>query len=72
MMEQRSNGHSVSRLSVDIVWHTKYRYDVLLDYQFEQLAETVSVEKKFEQVSQNKLLKKQAARPTLNTAPSSE
>lgn len=26
---QRSNGHTVSRLTVDIVWSTKYRYPVL-------------------------------------------
>lgn len=26
---QRSNGHSVSRLSVHLVWSTKYRYNVL-------------------------------------------
>jgi len=26
---QRSNGHSVSRLTVHIVWSTKYRYSVL-------------------------------------------
>ena len=26
---QRSNSHSVSRLTVHIVWSTKYRYDVL-------------------------------------------
>ena len=30
MVEQRSNGHTVSQLSVDIVWSTKYRYSVLL------------------------------------------
>ena len=29
MKNQRSNGHSVSRLSVHIVWSTKYRYSVL-------------------------------------------
>ncbi|TGV03453.1 transposase, partial [Flavivirga rizhaonensis] len=29
MSEQRSNGHSVSRLLVHIVWSTKYRYHVL-------------------------------------------
>lgn len=29
MSEQRSNGHSVSRLTVHIVWSTKYRYHVL-------------------------------------------
>nr|WP_255409455.1 IS200/IS605 family transposase [Aquimarina sp. I32.4] len=29
MPEQRSNGHSVSRLSVHLVWNTKYRYHVL-------------------------------------------
>lgn len=29
MPEQRSNGHSVSRLTVHIVWSTKYRYHVL-------------------------------------------
>jgi len=28
-MEQRSNGHTVSELSVHIVWSTKYRYPVL-------------------------------------------
>ena len=28
---QRSNGHSVSHLSVHIVWSTKYRYSVLKD-----------------------------------------
>src|SRR3989339_428396 len=28
-MEQRHNSHSVSRLSVHIVWVTKYRYHVL-------------------------------------------
>ena len=26
---QRSNGHTVSRLTVHVVWSTKYRYDVL-------------------------------------------
>jgi putative transposase len=26
---QRTNGHSVSRLTVHIVWSTKYRYSVL-------------------------------------------
>jgi putative transposase len=26
---QRTNGHSVSRLTVHIVWATKYRYSVL-------------------------------------------
>ena len=30
MVEQRSNGHTVSQLSVHIVWSTKYRYSVLL------------------------------------------
>ncbi|MFK5972341.1 MAG: IS200/IS605 family transposase [Flavobacteriaceae bacterium] len=30
MTEQRVNGHTVSRLSVHIVWSTKYRYPVLL------------------------------------------
>ena len=29
MIVQRSNGHSVSRLSVHVVWSTKYRYHVL-------------------------------------------
>ena len=29
MAEQRVNGHTVSRLSVHIVWSTKYRYPVL-------------------------------------------
>ena len=29
MSEQRSNGHTVSRLTVHIVWCTKYRYSVL-------------------------------------------
>jgi len=29
MAGQRSNGHSVSRLTVHIVWSTKYRYHVL-------------------------------------------
>ena len=29
MTEQRSNGHTVSRLSVHIVWCTKYRYAFL-------------------------------------------
>lgn len=29
MAEQRSNGHTVSRLTVHLVWSTKYRYDVL-------------------------------------------
>ena len=29
MSEHRSNGHTVSRLSVHIVWCTKYRYKVL-------------------------------------------
>jgi len=29
MPEQRSKGHSVSRLSVHLVWSTKYRYHVL-------------------------------------------
>ena len=27
--EQRSNGHSISRLTVHLVWSTKYRYSVL-------------------------------------------
>ena len=31
MVEHRSNGHTVSRLSVHIVWCTKYRYSVLLN-----------------------------------------
>ena len=30
MTEQRVNGHTVSRLTVHIVWSTKYRYAVLL------------------------------------------
>ena len=29
MSEQRSNGHTVSRLTVHVVWCTKYRYSVL-------------------------------------------
>ena len=29
MANQRSNGHTVSRLTVHIVWSTKYRYSVL-------------------------------------------
>ncbi|MCF6359406.1 MAG: IS200/IS605 family transposase [Cyclobacteriaceae bacterium] len=29
MKEQRSNGHSVSMLTVHLVWSTKYRYSVL-------------------------------------------
>lgn len=29
MDEQRSNGHTVSRLTVHLVWSTKYRYSVL-------------------------------------------
>jgi putative transposase len=29
MVEQRTNGHSVSRLTAHIVWSTKYRYSVL-------------------------------------------
>lgn len=29
MSSQRSNGHSVSRLTAHIVWSTKYRYSVL-------------------------------------------
>ncbi|WGH74482.1 IS200/IS605 family transposase [Tenacibaculum tangerinum] len=29
MSEQRVNGHTVSRLTVHIVWSTKYRYSVL-------------------------------------------
>ena len=29
MAEQRSNGHTVSRLTVHLVWSTKYRYGVL-------------------------------------------
>lgn len=28
---QRTNGHSVSKLTVHIVWSTKYRYPVLED-----------------------------------------
>ncbi|CAL66142.1 IS200/IS605 family transposase [Christiangramia forsetii] len=31
MTEQRSNGHTVSRLTVHVVWCTKYRYRVLKD-----------------------------------------
>jgi len=31
MAEQRSNGHTVSRLTVHVVWCTKYRYRVLKD-----------------------------------------
>jgi len=30
MPDQRSNGHTVSRLSAHIVWSTKYRYPVLI------------------------------------------
>lgn len=30
MSEQRVNGHTVSRLTVHIVWSTKYRYSVLI------------------------------------------
>ncbi len=30
MAEQRVNGHTVSRMTVHIVWSTKYRYSVLL------------------------------------------
>lgn len=30
MSEQRTNGHTVSRLSAHIVWVTKYRYAVLM------------------------------------------
>jgi len=30
MKEQRSNGHTVSTLTVHLVWSTKYRYGVLL------------------------------------------
>src|SRR5690606_21236743 len=30
MSEQRVNGHTVSRLTVHIVWSTKYRYSVLV------------------------------------------
>ncbi|TVZ27307.1 putative transposase [Gillisia sp. Hel_I_86] len=33
MPDQRTNGHSVSRLTAYIVWSTKYRYDVLGDIQ---------------------------------------
>jgi len=29
MSEQRTNGHSVSRLTAHIVWSTKYRYSIL-------------------------------------------
>lgn len=29
MTEQRVNGHTVSRMTVHIVWSTKYRYPVL-------------------------------------------
>ena len=29
MSEQRVNGHTVSRLTVHLVWSTKYRYSVL-------------------------------------------
>ena len=29
MSDQRSNGHTVSQLTVHIVWSTKYRYSVL-------------------------------------------
>jgi len=29
MSKQRTNGHTVSRLTVHIVWSTKYRYAVL-------------------------------------------
>ena len=29
MTKQRTNGHTVSRLTVHIVWSTKYRYKVL-------------------------------------------
>jgi len=29
MLEQRSNGHSVSLLTAHLVWSTKYRYSVL-------------------------------------------
>ncbi|MCF6280207.1 MAG: transposase, partial [Flavobacteriaceae bacterium] len=29
MSEQRTNSHTVSRLTVHIVWSTKYRYKVL-------------------------------------------
>ena len=29
MTDQRVNGHTVSRLTVHIVWSTKYRYSVL-------------------------------------------
>jgi putative transposase len=28
-MVQRSNGHTVSELTVHIVWSTKYRYSIL-------------------------------------------
>ena len=30
MAKQRTNGHTVSRLTVHIVWSTKYRYKVLI------------------------------------------
>ncbi|MFT6199959.1 MAG: putative transposase [Vicingaceae bacterium] len=30
MTEQRSNGHTVSRLTAHLVWSTKYRYSVLV------------------------------------------
>ncbi len=30
MPDQRSNGHTVSRLSAHIIWSTKYRYPVLI------------------------------------------
>jgi putative transposase len=30
MIFQRSNGHTVSRLTVHIVWSTKYRYPVIV------------------------------------------
>lgn len=30
MIDQRVNGHTVSRLTVHIVWSTKYRYPVLI------------------------------------------
>ncbi len=30
MENQRANGHTVSKLTVHIVWSTKYRYNVLV------------------------------------------
>ena len=32
MSKQRVNGHTVSRLTVHLVWSTKYRYSVLKGY----------------------------------------